>query len=961
MPYNFSEEEKKILKFWGDKKIFQKSLDQTKDKKPFVFYDGPPFATGLPHYGHILSSVIKDVVPRYKTMKGFYVRRRWGWDCHGMPIENLVEKEIGVSGKKDIEEKIGVAKFNALCRSKVQMYVGEWKKMVDRIARWVDFDHSYKTMDSTYMESVWWALKTLWDKGLIYAGRRVLPYCLHCETPVSKAEIAMDNSYKDITDLTITVKFKLKNEKNTYLLAWTTTPWTMPAHTFINVGPDIEYIKVKYEGNFYIVAKLALEKNFKGKKYEVIKELTAKNLVGLEYEPPFDYFKGWKNAFKVYLSEKVDPNEGTGLVHMSPAFGEQTEVDEMQKKGIEPIIHVKPDGTFTDEVRDWAGKKIKTQLESIKDNLQERGLLFSSEKYTHSYPHCWRCEKPIIYYAISAWFINIQKHKKKLIVLNEKISWYPEHLKHGRFLNIVEDAPDWNISRNRFWATPLPFFVCEKRHQECIGSVKDLKKKALNFVQVYQSDKVEEMDLHKDKMDQIRLKCSKCKKEMKRVPEVVDCWVESASMPFAELHYPFEDKKLFEERFPGQYIAEYIAQTRTWFYYMHVMGTLLFGSQAFENVVTTGTILNEKGEKLSKSKKNYPDPWLIMNQYGVDSLRFYLMASPVMSAEDLFFNEKEIRDIHNKVVNTLCNVTDFYAMYANGNVQGVLASGHVLDVWILSKLHHCIVSVSHAMDKYDTIFTCRLIKQFIEDLSLWYVRRSRDRFKEEGQEKIAAQTTLRYVLLEFSKTIAPILPFTAEFVFAKVKGPLPEESVHLCNWPSKNDKDRTDLYLEEKMEEVRSVVTLALAQRAAKAIKVRQPLAKLTIKNKKSKIRDNAELLELIKDEVNVKEVVFDDTIKEEIELDLRLTEALKEEGMVRDIVRFVQDIRKGQGLKPDDKISIEFFGSERINSVLERNKEFLAKETRSKKISINKAPGIGEGLKELGVEGEKILIKVEN
>ncbi len=933
MPYNFSQEEQKILKFWEQDATFEKSLKQTEGKKPFVFYDGPPFATGLPHYGHILGSVAKDVFPRYKTMQGFYVRRRWGWDCHGMPIENLVEKEIGVSGKKDIEAKFGVAKFNAACRSKVQMYVAEWKKMVERIARWVDFDNSYKTMDSTYMESVWWALKTLWDKGLVYEGRKVLPYCLHCETPVSKAEIAMDNSYKNITELTVTVKFKLKNEPNTYLLAWTTTPWTMPAHTFINVGPDIEYVKVKWQGDFYIVAKLALEKNFAGKEYTVVENLTGKDLAGLEYEPPFDYFKGWKNAHKVYLSEKVNPAEGTGLVHMVPPFGDQEEMDFMKEKGIEPIIHVKPDGTFTDDVRDWAGKKIKTQVEGIKDALQARGVLFSAENYTHSYPHCWRCENPVIYYAISAWFINIQKHKKKLEKLNKKINWYPEHLKEGRFLHILEDAPDWNISRNRFWATPLPFFVCECGHQECIGSVKELKEKAVNFSEVYHSDSVQDLDLHKDKMDQIRLKCPMCKKEMSRVPEVIDCWVESASMPFAELHYPFENKSLFSKRFPGQYIAEYIAQTRTWFYYMHVLGVLLFDSEAFQNVVTTGTVLNEKGEKMSKSKRNFPDPWEIINQYGVDSLRFYLMSTPVMAAEDLFFNEKEVKEAHNRVMNTLLNVVEFYQTYAAKNAdEKERKQKNILDAWILSKLNNSIQNITNEMEVYNTVRACRLIREFVEDLSLWYVRRSRSRYKDETEDKQEASATLRHVLLTFSKIIAPILPFTAEMVFAKVKNVTGVESVHLEAWPTFTKK-HIDKDLEKNMDEVRAVVASALAERNAVAIKVRQPLASLKIKDQTLNGTDTR-LLDLIKDEVNVKEVLFDGTIEGGVELDLTLTQELKDEGMLRDLVRDVQGQRKEAGLKPDDKISVEISGAADLVQVIEKNKEGLLKEMRAVEMS---------------------------
>jgi isoleucyl-tRNA synthetase len=968
MPFNFSEEENKILKFWKDNKIFEKTLEKTKKSKNFVFYDGPPFATGLPHYGHILSSVAKDVFPRYKTMQDFFVDRRWGWDCHGLPIENIVEKEKGISGKKDIEKKIGVEKFNDSCRAKVLTYTKEWKKMVDRVGRFVDFDDSYKTMDSTYMESVWWALKTLWDKGLIYEGKKILMYCPRCETPVSKAEVAMDNSYKNITEEAVTVKFEIKNPKekglpeNTYFLAWTTTPWTLPANVALAVGEKIKYILIEAEGSNYILAKELVDKIFAEKKCKTIKDILGKDLVGLKYNPLYELEaikKTGKKAWQVLSADFVNTEEGTGIVHTAVIYGEDD-----YKLGIENDLAMVPlldsKGVFNDDAPDFIkGKYLKDAEKDIKNDLKNRELLFSKNQNTHPYPFCWRCETQLFYNAVSAWFINIQKDKKKFIKFNEKINWVPEHLKHGRFLNILKDAPDWNISRNRYWATPLPFFKCECGNIECVGSVKELKEKALNFSEVYKSDKAEEIDLHKDKMDRIQLKCKKCKGRMKRIPEVIDCWVESASMPFAELHYPFAKKHEFKKRLPAQYISEYIAQTRTWFYYLHVLSVLLFNKNSFENVVSTGTILNEKGEKLSKSKMNYPDPWNIIDRYGADALRFYLMSSSIMQSEDLFFNERDVRESYNKVVNSLCNVAEFYSMYAPKNIEGALVKPiNILDKWILSRLNNTNGELTLSMEKYDTIKSCRIIKGFIEDLSLWYVRRSRERFKEDGEDKNQAGIVLKTTLLEFSKLIAPILPFTAEYVFKHVKNKKSEESVHLEKWPKQNTK-LIDNELEEKGKEVRKIVSMALAERSLAGVRVRQPLNKLKIKNQKSKIKNDKNLLALIKDEVNVKNIEFNKTIEKEVELDLKITEELKQEGVLREIIRFVQGARKEAGLKPTDNILACFEGAEEIVLILEKNKEALLKEISAEKINFGECSG-AEFKEDALIDGKNLSLAIK-
>jgi len=988
MPYQSDKNEQEILKFWQEHKIFEKSVNERPADKPYVFYDGPPFATGLPHYGHILSSVIKDVVPRYWTMKGFRVRRRWGWDCHGLPIESLVEKELNISGKKDIEEKIGVDKFNETCQSKVLKYTTDWKKMVDRIGRWVEFDNAYKTMDATYMESVWWSLKNIWDKNLIYEGRKVLMYCPRCETPVSKAEITMDNSYKDITEESAVLKFKVKNPEkhnlpeNTFILAWTTTPWTLPGNVGLAVGENIEYVLMKYKNENYVLAKERVAETLKQvsndgvKDYEIIKEFLGKELLDIEYEPLFDLpavKETGKKAWHIMSADFVSTEDGTGIVHTAVIYGED-DYNLGVKNDLPMVPTLDSKGHFNENGPEFVkGKYFKSAEKDIKKDLEERGLLFSKINFTHSYPHCWRCETPLIYNAISAWFINIQKIKSRLIKLNEKINWYPDHLKHGRFLNILETAPDWNISRNRYWATPLPFWKCDNEqcsNQECIGSVKELKQKAINFDKVYASDKIEEMDLHKHKMDKIKLKCEKCGSNMTRIPEVIDCWVESASMPFAEFHFPFENKETFEKRFPGQYIAEYIAQTRAWFYYMHVMATLLFDDVSFENCITTGTILNEKGEKLSKSKMNYTDPWKIIEEHGVDALRYYLMTSVVMQADNLQFNDREVKEIYNKVINILWNVVEFYQMYSSSVILSKAkdldsnkfqnVSENVLDKWIIAKLNLLIKEVTENMDNYNTVKAGRPIRDFIDELSTWYVRRSRDRFKMGSDEdKQQAILTLRYVLIELSKVMAPFTPFIAEKIYREVGGEL--ESVHLEMWPEFDNK-----LIDEKnlsaMDKVKKIVELGLSIRKETGIKVRQPLSKFKILDLKFK----NDLLEIIAEELNVKEVIqiknlsFDGNENQRqdseliVELDTALTPELEKEGLLREVIRAINLMRKEQKLFIGDEAVVEYFTTDEIlKSVFVDFADELKKSTVTKKIEISQ---VGE---EVIIDDKKLNLAV--
>jgi len=929
MPYNANTYEQEVLDFWKKDKTFEKSVHQRPENKPYVFYDGPPFATGLPHYGHILGSVVKDLIPRYKTMQGYRVRRRWGWDCHGLPIEQLIEKKLEISGKKQIEEDIGVEKFNNACHDAVLEYAGQWKTMVDRMGRWVEFDNAYKTMDSTYMESVWWSLKTIWDKGKIYEGWKVLQYCPRCETPISKAETAMDNSYKDVTEESVIIKFlshaaakKFALDGDVFLLAWTTTPWTLPGNLALAVGENIEYAVVAFDGAYYVVAKDLVASVFVDKNIDIVQNVFGKDLVGLSYEPFYDMpamKETGKKAWYVAAADFVTTEDGTGIVHTAVMYGE----DDYQlgkSLGLPEVPMLNDAGHFTDVFPPTQGQYFKKAEKTIKVDLEERGLLFARKQYTHSYPHCWRCGTALFYNAISAWFIDIQGEiKARMLELNERISWFPEHLKHGRFQHILETAPDWNISRNRYWATALPFWKCDSEdccETVCVGSVAELKERAVNFSEVYDTDEVTKMDLHKNKMDLVKLHCS-CGSEMTRIPEVIDCWVEAASMPFAEFHYPFENEEVFKKRFPGQFIAEYIAQTRAWFYYMHVMSTLLFDSNSFENVVTTGTIMNDKGEKLSKSKQNFTDPWIIIDQYGMDALRYYLMTSVVMQSENLNFVDREVRDVYNKVINLLWNVVTFYRMFQDQgttkDTEQPPASPYVLDQWIVARLHALIREVTLHLDAYNTVKAGRPIKEFIDELSTWYVRRSRARFKgTDEQDKQAAIATLGYVLQELSKVMAPFTPFIAEKIWYAVTGK--STSVHLELWPTCEEPSSDEVQVLTDMPQVLKVVEMGLSLRKDTGVRVRQPLAEFSVFTTQF---SNSQYADIIADELNVKYVLHTVVsgdgwhIKEDgditVALNTTITDELKKEGFLREVVRAVNAMRKDQGLTREHRIVVGY------------------------------------------------------
>ncbi len=911
--------ELEILKFWKANKTFEKSLAKTKKGKPYIFYDGPPFATGLPHYGHLLGSILKDLFPRYFTMKGRYVKRVWGWDCHGLPIENVVEKKLGLNGKDEIE-KIGVKKFNDACRTQVLEFAKDWETYIDRIGRWVDYAGGYKTMDTSYVESVWWAFKQFYEKGYLYEGEKVLMYCPRCSTPLAKSEITMDNSYRRVKDTSVVVKFASTDEEKTYFLAWTTTPWTLPSNLALAVHPNLDYVFVKdsKDGNTYILAKELLGAFYKSEsEYSIEKQVKGKELEGMMYEPLFDYFGDNPNSFKVILGDFVTVVEGTGIVHIAPAFGEDDNL--VAKKYNIPIVSpVDEKGRFTEAVKDYAFEFVHDANEKIVIDLKKSGKAIMSRKIEHDYPFCYRCDTKLIYRALPAWFVNIQKIKDKLLKLNLKINWYPEFLKEGIMKNNITSAPDWNITRNRYWASAIPIWRSPSGKIAVIGSIKELKKYAVKLPK--------EIDLHKDCLDDVELEIGK--ERYKRIPEVLDCWFESGSMTFAQFHYPFENKKFFEANFPAQFVVEYIAQTRTWFYYMIVLSAVLFDEIPFENVLTTGTILAEDGEKMSKSKGNYPDPLKVIEKYGADTLRFYLMQSPVVLAENVEFSEKGLEEVYKKVIILISNVKNFFGLYKNLK-RGNLNSKNILDKWVISRTNELIRDVGGYLEGYNPIKACVVIKEFTEDLSTWYIRRSRDRFNEDDKD---ARAVLEYVLDNFSKVIAPIMPFMGEMIYQELYGT--KESAHLQGWP-KVDLKKIDEKLNLKMKMAREIVSLGLKERDKAGIPVKWPLAKATVYLKDNQVN---ELGDIIKDELNIKKLELkinskSDEIK--VELDTKITPDLESEGMAREISRKIQAMRKNAGLVKEDEISLFLdFG---FNLRVE-DQDFIKSRVGAKEICFGKA-----------------------
>jgi len=1231
--FNIAENEKNVLDFWKRQNIFKKSIKKDAPKGDYSFYDGPPFATGLPHYGHIVASAIKDMIPRYMTMKGYSVERRWGWDCHGLPVENLIEKELGFKSKKDIED-FGVDKFNEACRASVLRYANDWKEFIPKVGRWVDMDNDYRTMNPEFMQSTWWVFKSLWDKGFIYEGHKAMHICPRCETTLANFEVTQ--GYKDITDLTATVKFELVDEPNTFILAWTTTPWTLPGNVALAVGENIKYEKLKTKNQkeeieFVILAKDRIETVMKDKEFEIVSEFIGEELVGKSYKPVFDYFvndekiKNKENGWKIYAGDFVTTEEGTGIVHIAPAFGE----DDMRlgKEYNLPFVqHVKMSGVFIDVVaKDFGNGQVKPKEDSSLMDLEivkwliTNNKLFSKEKHKHSYPHCWRCDTPLLNYATSSWFVDINQFSSKLINNNQKVHWVPDHIKDGRFGKWIANSVDWAISRSRFWGSPLPVWRCTNddcKHVEVIGGVEDLQnklnndgndritkivvsrhgqseknikgiewskndgypltekgindiekfseevngdfdvvlcspvlrtrqtaeifnkkankeiivveelremnkgdwegenvsddikkeienyrklsseerynykkgnsgesfadleirvRKFINSLEQYKGKKIlivthdglknmiegilrgwntekfiymvdrdyfgystifidnitsKEFDLHKHIVDEITFTCPKCGKQTKRISEVFDCWFESGSMPYAQLGYPFSNKTKFENMFPAEFIAEGQDQTRGWFYTLMVLGTALFDKPAFQNVVVNGIVLAEDGQKMSKKLKNYPDPNIVLNKYGADALRYYLLSSPVVSCQDLNFSEKGVEDVVKKVILKITNVLDFYKMtdpaFAKASAGESLVFENMennSDKWIIARLNELIKGTSLNWNEYYLAEGTRLIEDFIDDLSNWYVRINRSRFKT-GDDREIALSVLRYVLSCLSKVMAPVMPFISEYLYKEIDGNL--ESVHLESFPEYNEILIDKKFLSE-ISFVRNVVSLGLSIRKQKNIAARQPLNNITVVANDIQKNIILENKDVILSELNIREIEFvtktediaqmqlkpnarvlgpkfgkevqdvinkakagifevkDEKVlvdskweidladcevvfigKEGIDvasdhgvvvaLNTEITESLKLEGIAREIISAINDLRADRNLTLSDKVNIEYYSEvEDIKKAVNDNEKLILNNVAADSIVLVSNDG-----KEFDINESKVSIKIK-
>jgi isoleucyl-tRNA synthetase len=954
-----AQEEQELLEYWEKHRVFERSIDQRSADRHYTFYDGPPFATGLPHYGHIVGSIMKDVVPRFWTMKGYRVERKWGWDCHGLPIENLVEKEFGLESKKDILA-YGVGNFNDRCEATVLTYVAEWKKMIRRLGRWVDMENAYKTMDVEFMESIWWVFAELWKKNKIYEGKKAMHVCPRCETTLSNFEVAQ--GYLDVADISVTVAPMLTGGQfaGSRMLVWTTTPWTLPGNVLLAVNPEMTYLRVSYEGQSYIVGKTLVEKVFADKEYSVVDEIAGRDLIDTTYEPLLPVFAEHKGGFRVVAADFVTDSDGTGVVHIAPAYGE----DDMNlgvQLDVRGIQHVGMNGQFVAEVSEYLeaegyhvnGIPVKAKgeyslidIEIIK-YLAHHGTLFAKLKLTHSYPHCWRCDTPLLNFATSSWFVRVAEMRDRLLANNQAITWVPDNMKEGRFGKWLEGARDWAISRSRFWGTPLPVWKCGDEncgHITVIGSVAELRERSVNPIS-------ETPNLHKHIVDELHFNCEKCGRGiMSRIPEVLDCWFESGSMPYAQLHYPFENADRFAGRFPAQFIAEGQDQTRGWFYTLHVLSTALFDKPAFENVIVNGIVLAEDGKKMSKRLKNYPDPSEVIEKYGADAVRFYLMSTPVVKAENLRFSEAGVDEVAKKFITIMKNVVSFYGLYKEHDDGREPSNAHVLDQWIAARLVQTLEEETAAIERYDLSDASRSLQSFVTDLSTWYVRRSRDRVKEVGEDRAEALATLRSTLVTFSKMVAPFMPFLAEMMYRDVTGAAESDSVHLQMWPTSDSVRFPSMMAKEedkavemqnvtaRMGEARAIVSRIMEVREKSGRSVKQALGSVTMTTPSGAI--DAGILAVILDEVNVKAATVQKGAELSVTVDTNLTPELIREGMAREVTRRVNGMRKDAGLTIADRIVLTIDSeSDEVKTMLAEFGESIQSDTLSSSVAFGLAP----------------------
>ncbi len=1029
--------EQKVAQNWKEKDIIQKNFDMNKGKRYFTFYDGPPTANGMPHVGHIETRVMKDIIPRYKVMKGYHVDRKAGWDTHGLPVELEIEKKLGISGKEQIEE-YGVEKFVKECKESVFKYVSVWEKMTNQVGFWVDMEHPYVTYHNEYIESVWWALKELWNKDLLYEGHKVMPYCPRCGTALSSHEVAQ--GYKDVKDLTCVAKFKVVGKENTYILAWTTTPWTLPSNLALCVNKAYDYAEYKvnigteeepkYEN--YILAKDLSNAVLKDKEYEIVKEFKGAELLGTKYEQLMPFAKVDGKAFEVIHGDYVTLTDGTGIVHIAPAYGEDDSLVAKQN-GITFVNLVDKSGRFVSDVEPWAGRFVRDCNEDICKWLEKENKLFSKEKHMHSYPHCWRCDTPLLYYPKESWFVRMSSLRDELVANNNKVNWYPDTIRTGRFGKFLENVIDWGISRDRYWGTPLPVWECECGYRECIGSIAELKEKGINVP--------DDIELHKPYIDNVYLRCPECGKEMKRFKEVIDCWFDSGSMPFAQLHYPFENKDLFKNHFPAQFISEAVDQTRGWFYTLTALGTALFGRSPFENCIVLGHVLDGKGQKMSKSKKNGVDPFLLLDTVGADATRwhFYTCSAPWLPTR---LSLENVQETQRGFISTLWNVYSFYVLYAEIDKFNPLEYNNfkitnIMDKWIISKLNTLVKEIDEKLEKYDITSAAVQIEDFTDELSNWYVRRNRERFwsQELTDDKIGAYVTLYKVLVTLVQISAPFVPFISDEIYQNLVYGLDNtkpESVHLCLWPEVN-KNVIDKKLEEEMDLAYKIVKLGRSARNSVNIKNRQPLSEMLIS-----VNTLPEYYsDIVKEELNVKTVELGADMKEYVSfeikpnlpvlgrefgklipkikekiaefnqmklatkvqsgeivyieigeneiplssenllitmhgkegfafagmgevgvvLDTTITDELKEEGYLREILSKVQNMRKDRGFEVLDRINLYVSGNDMLEKVVKKFEDTIKHDTLATEILYNVER---KDYVETPINGEKLNIDVE-